>query len=207
MKPERRFHQGTCELRNADTVSPTISGYAAVFYRADDPGSQFQLGTDIVERIMPGAFDAIAADDVRALFNHDSNHVLGRSTSGTLKLSVDAKGLRYDIDLPDTQMARDLRESISRGDITGSSFAFTIPEGGQEYREDGDQVVREVRAVNLFDVGPVTYPAYDASTSHARSEVAAWRESQQATEDEEDPAPTAIARDVVRATARLAELR
>jgi len=203
MKPERRFQQGACELRNADTDNPTITGYAAVFYRADEPGSEFALGADIVERIMPGAFDAIAADDVRALFNHDSNHVLGRSTSGTLKLTVDDKGLRYDIDLPDTQLARDLRTSIERGDISGSSFAFTIPEGGQEYREEGDHVVREVRAVTLYDVGPVTYPAYEASTSHARSEVAAWRESQ---ETEDEPAP-AIARDVVRATARLAEMR
>jgi len=206
MKAERRFYQGTCELRNADTDTPCISGYAAVFYRSDDPGSEFALGADIVERIMPGAFDAISADDVRALFNHDSNHVLGRSTSGTLKLTVDDKGLRYDIDLPNTQLARDLRESISRGDISGSSFAFTIPEGGQEYRDEGEQVVREVRAVKLYDVGPVTYPSYEASTSHARSEVAAWREAQQEPE-EDDPAPTAIARDVVRATARLAEVR
>jgi len=203
MKTERRFHQGTCEIRNADTVNPTITGYAAVFYRADEAGTEFSLGPDIVERIMPGAFDAIGADDVRALFNHDSNHVLGRSTSGTLKLSVDERGLRYDIDLPDTQLARDLRESISRGDISGSSFAFTIPEGGQEYREEGDHVVREVRAVTLYDVGPVTYPAYEASTSHARSEIAAWRESQQ---EPEAPAPAVTARDVVRATARLAEM-
>ena len=181
MSIERRF-TAACELRNADDDDrKTITGYAAVYHRADDDGTEYSLGAGIVEHIMPGAFDdAIGRDDVRALFNHDPDHVLGRNKAGTLRLTADARGLRYEVDMPDTQLARDLRESIRRGDISGSSFAFTIPDGGQEWREDGDRVVREIRAVNLHDVGPVTYPAYESSTTHARACYTKWCEDRNA---------------------------
>jgi len=214
MSIERRF-TAACELRNAEDDPQKITGYAAVYHRADDDGTEYSLGADIVEHIMPGAFDdAIGRDDVRALFNHDPDHVLGRNRAGTLRLTADARGLRYEVDMPDTQLARDLRESINRGDISGSSFAFTIPEGGQEWREDGDRVIREIRAVELHDVGPVTYPAYESSTTHARACYTKWREGRAV---EDAPAPAAepapepqpvpgIPADVIIATARLREI-
>ena len=219
MSIERRF-TAACELRNADDDQKTITGYAAVYHRADDDGTEYSLGAGIVEHIMPGAFDdAIGRDDVRALFNHDPDHVLGRNKAGTLRLTADARGLRYEVDMPDTQLARDLRESIRRGDISGSSFAFTIPDGGQEWREDGDRVIREIRAVTLHDVGPVTYPAYESSTTHARACYTKWCEDRDAAEvaaiderseapapePEPEPAP-GIPADVIIATARLREI-
>lgn len=148
--------------------APMIVGYAAVFYDPADPGTAFRLWDDVEERIMPGAFDkAIAGDDVRALFNHCADFVLGRSKAGTLRLSADAKGLRYEIDPPDTQAARDVLAMLRRGDISGSSFGFR--ERSRTLRESPGLYVIELNDVELFDVGPVTYPAYPATAAAARS--------------------------------------
>jgi uncharacterized protein len=151
----------------ADGAMPLITGYAAVFYRKDDPGTEFELYPGVRERIMPSAFTkAIQSNDVRALFNHDTAIVLGRSAAGTLRLFVDERGLRYEIDPPDTQAARDLVQSIRRGDITGSSFAF-LPRA-TTWREDGPTTFLEREEVELFDVGPVTFPAYAGATTGVR---------------------------------------
>src|SRR5262249_31979044 len=110
----------------------TIVGYAAVFYSATDPGTEYVLAdwSDecVVEQIAPGAFDRALKDqdDVRALFNHNADYVLGRTASGTLRMTEDDKGLRYEADLPDTTVARDLAAMVERGDINGSSFAFAV---------------------------------------------------------------------------------
>ncbi|QJW94707.1 HK97 family phage prohead protease [Frigoriglobus tundricola] len=165
---------------------PTITGYAAVFYDENDPGTEYQMYTDMYERIMPGAFDrALREDDVRGTFNHDDSIVLGRTKSGTMRLSVDRKGLKYEIDPPDTQAARDLMESIRRGDVSGSSFMFVPDEN--TYRSVGDKWIVERNSVRLFDVGPVTFPAYDSTDSACRSapkgdaeavrrEIEAWKQ-------------------------------
>ena len=152
---------------------PVITGYAAVYHRADDPGTEFTLYEDasfrLVERIAPGAFDrAVADDDVRALFNHDADHVLGRTRAGTLRLSVDERGLRYEIDPPDTQTARDVVEMLRRGDVSGSSFAFNI-RAEQIDKSDKAVWVRTLTDLSLFDVGPVTYPAYKGTEAGVRS--------------------------------------
>lgn len=154
---ERRADGGECHL----------VGYAAVFYREDDPGTQFELWENTYERILPGAFDGIAENDVRGLFNHDSDHILGRSKNGTMALTVDEIGLRYDITLPDTQAARDLAASVERGDIDGSSFAFraTSVNWREETVNSTTTEIREIAGCDVFDVGPVTYPAYEATTS------------------------------------------
>ena len=109
-------------------------------------------------------------DDVRALFNHDPNHLLGRTTSGTLKLSVDQVGLQYKIVPPDTQAGRDTVESIKRGDLTGSSFSFSIMEDKWEKKTDGKlQIdIRTLLNVQMFDVGPVTFPAYTSTSTGVR---------------------------------------
>ena len=154
------------EVRDQDG-QPVITTYAAVYHQAGDPGIEFELLDNYVERIMPGAFDSAldAEQDVRGLFNHDPNQVLGRTGAGTMTLSADSIGLRYDIMLPDTQLGRDVAISIGRGDVTGSSFSFKVSEGGAEIRKDGDQTVRELRSVNLFDAGPVTFPAYGSTSA------------------------------------------
>tara|TARA_Y100000593_G_scaffold95024_1_gene198482 strand:- start:6533 stop:7171 length:639 start_codon:yes stop_codon:yes gene_type:complete len=157
--------------RRADGTA-TISGYAAVYHREDNPGTQYELMPNYYERIQPGAFTRALneGDDVRALFNHDASAVLGRSKSGTLRLSADKVGLKYEVDLPNTQLARDLAESVERGDISGSSFAFSVTPEGQKIERDKDGTTyRNILETRLYDVSVVTYPAYEAATSGLRS--------------------------------------
>lgn len=163
---ERRTMAGSVEAR-AEGEARTLHGYAAVFGQRTDIMGLFD------EQIAPGAFrDAIGRDDVRALFNHDPNYVLGRSSAGTLRLAEDARGLRYDIDPPDTQVGRDVTISIARGDVQGSSFSFEVEEESWDYPKDG-RPVRTIQRAKLYDVGPVTFPAYEQTTVSARSREAA----------------------------------
>jgi HK97 family phage prohead protease len=150
------------------TDPPYVTGIAAPFYQAGDQGTEYWLDEDLVERIMPGCFDRACREcDVRMLFNHDPSFVLGRTRAGTLALTTDSVGLRYRVQLPDTQVARDLATSIRRGDITGSSFAFVPYPGGARYRNEGKVTIRELTSVQLFDVSVVTYPAYGSTTAGA----------------------------------------
>lgn len=159
------------EVRAADGDEPTkIIGHAAVFNMPADIGGAFR------EQIAPGAFtEAITRDDVRALFNHDPNYVLGRNTSGTLRMSEDVKGLAIEIDPPDTQWARDLMVSIGRGDISQMSFGFCAESQTWEEANDGT-ITRTLNKVQLFDVSPVTYPAY-AQTDVAVRALEQYRSS------------------------------
>jgi HK97 family phage prohead protease len=156
-KVERRY---TFQPVLVDGDSPTITGYAAVFNSpSEDMG--------FIEKVDPHAFDGTLNGDVRALWNHDSNHVLGRTKSGTLRLSVDAKGLKYEIDPPDTQAARDLMTSMKRGDVDSSSFGFVTNEDKWDY--SASPVTRTLLRVSLIDVSPVCFPAYQSATSEARN--------------------------------------
>jgi len=139
-------------------------------------GTEYELYEGTVERFAPGAFDEYlrTGPDVVALFNHDNNVVLGR-TPDTLKLSTDGQGLHYEIDLPDTQAARDLRTSIARNDIRGSSFAFTPEE--VKWMRDGDKQVRLIKRAKVYDVSIVTKPAYKATTVGLRSELEQERQA------------------------------
>lgn len=126
------------------------------------------------ERIAPGAFDrALRSSDPRALFNHDPNMILGRKSAGTLRLNALADGLHYEVSPPDTQYARDLLESMRRGDVQESSFAFSVAPGGEEWIDPDETRKLPTRVITrvqqLYDVSPVTYPAYPTTTSHARS--------------------------------------
>ena len=151
-----------------------ITGYAAVFYREGDAGTEYELWKDTYERILPGAFnEAMEKDDVRSLFNHDPNIVLGRKSAGTLRLSIDGRGLRYEIDPPDTQLVRDqVLGPIKRGEVTGSSFMFVPTEAAwANSKSNGRDIkVREIRKVRLMEVGPVVFPAYEGATSGMRSD-------------------------------------
>jgi hypothetical protein len=144
---------------------PEIRGYAAVFNSLSEELWGFR------EIIMPGAFDRALKEkhDVRALVNHDPNQIIGRTKSGTLKLSVDDKGLRAEISPPDTQPGRDVMASLKRRDLDGMSFAFRVPEGGDSWRTEDGQEIRELRDVELVDVSVVAYPAYAATSVSARA--------------------------------------
>jgi len=151
---------GTIEVREADGDEMILEGYASVFNSETDLGA-------FREVIKPGAFDGVMDNDVRALINHDPNLVLGRTTNGTLELSVDERGLKYKVKLGNQTFARDFYESVKRGDISQSSFAFTIDE--QSWNEE--RTVRSIDKVRtLLDVSPVTYPAYSAATVQARDQ-------------------------------------
>lgn len=145
-----------------------ITGVASVFYDGT-PGTEYELWSGVFERILPGAFDRAIKenDDVRALFNHDPSLLLARTTSHTLRLWVDKIGLRYEIDPGDTQVARDVLIHIERGDVTGSSFAFTPTD--ESWRKEAGKEIREIKGVKLYDVAPVTYPAYEATSAGTRS--------------------------------------
>jgi len=176
---ERRYHSPkSLEVRAASEPGKpmTIRGYAAVFYKPGDPSTEFERGEGVVERVMPGAFDAaLREDDVRCLNNHEEECVLGRrvpgSDSNTLRLGVDERGLWYECDLDPTREA--IYRSIERGDVTSSSFGFRCDSGatrGRAVWEEIDGViVRSIYDLTLFDVSPVAYPAYEGSTAEARS--------------------------------------
>ncbi len=143
---------------------PTLKGYAAVYNK------RAEIYPGLSEQIKPGAFDGVLkSDDTRALFNHDSNFPLGRKSAGTLELRSDKKGLAYKIFLPDTQIGRDLPINIERGDVTGSSFSFTVEKDEWVENKDGTIERSIIKLRSLGDVGPVTFPAYQDTTVAARS--------------------------------------
>lgn len=139
-----------------------LIGYAAVFNTLSDDLGWFR------EKIEPGAFtETIKTDDIRALWNHDDNYVLGRNKAGTLILEEDEHGLKIDITPPDTQMARDLALSIERGDIDQMSFGFRTLSDRWEMKDKEE--IRTLEKVMLFDVSPVTFPAYPDTEIALRS--------------------------------------
>lgn len=142
-----------------------IAGYAAVFDSWSENLGWFR------EKIQRGAFaDAIKNSDTVALFNHDSNIVLGRTSSGTLRLKEDDTGLHMEVDLPDTQAANDLYKLVERGDIHQQSFGFTVETNEWRYGENGEPDERTiVKVKELFDVSPVTFPAYPDTSVAKRS--------------------------------------
>lgn len=155
---------GMCEVRAIEgeirAAGGEISGYGAVFNQAAEILPGFR------EVIRPGAFTRAIEEgaDVRALWNHDSNFVLGRRSSGTLAIQEDEHGLKYVVQPPEAQWARDLQVSIGRRDVSGSSFAFVVVTERWTQDAGAGWVLRELLDLDLIDVSPVTYPAY-AGTS------------------------------------------
>ena len=167
----------------------TIRGYAAV-YNSD---SEWMGG--FYEQIERGAFDDVLNDDVRAYFNHDENLLLGRVSSGTLRIGTDARGLFYEVDLPNTTYANDLVELMKRGDVNQSSFAFLIDADRWEQR--GGKTYRIIEKVSrLLDVSPVAQPAYPDATSELKK-----RDLEIETKDETE---TAVAENVTSESAQSA---
>jgi hypothetical protein len=161
---ERRNITQEFRVGTNDDKSPVIYGYAAVF---DTPSNNMGW----IEEIDPHAFDSVMTTnpDVRALWNHNPDHVLGRTSAGTLSLMIDARGLAYNITTPDTTIANDLIVSMRRKDVTQSSFSFICKRDQWTDNANGTVTRRILEFEELIDVSPVTFPAYDGATSQARS--------------------------------------
>ena len=165
------------EVRGAEGQEQSIVGYAAVFYRASDANTEYWLGEDYVERIMPGCFDRALSEghDARGLFDHASQMLLGRVANGTCRLSVDDVGLRFEIPINSEDSDHcNTAAKIRRGDVSGCSFAFSDSSATwEEFESNGQMVyVRNLTDLYLHDVGPVTYPAYGATEVGLRTAVA-----------------------------------
>lgn len=158
----RSFHLRELRVEPAADGQRKIVGYAAVFDMLSEPLWGFQ------EKIRKGAFaKTIGEADVRALFNHDENYVLGRKKAGTLKLWEDDTGLGIEILAPDTQWARDLIVTMERGDVDQMSFSFRVLR--EEWSHTPVQEIRTLIEVELRDVSPVTFPAYPQTIAQVRS--------------------------------------
>ena len=164
-----RYIVNEFEARSLDGSKAVISGYASIF----DRSSQV-LGGGFVEQIKRGAFTKTlnergtqtSRDDIKALFNHSTDLVLGSKRAGTLKLSEDSKGLHYEVDLDlDITHHRSAFKMIERGDVTNSSFGFDVIEERWSVPESSDDpVLREVLETRLYEVSPTPFPAYQDST-------------------------------------------
>ena len=162
MNLERRSLSLPLLIETRDGGAASITGYAAKYNVRST-----MLGT-FREQILPGAFDKALREQshpVVALWNHDSNQVLGSTRSGTLKVASDDTGLHYSVEIPDTQLGRDLSVLIQRGDVWGSSFAFVLGEESWSKDDDGT-AIRSVHSVQgVYDVSPVLTPAYEDATA------------------------------------------
>lgn len=158
---ETRALSAPVEVRATDSGRMVV-GHAVNF------NSETVIAGLFREKFAPGAFaKSIAEGDIRALFNHNTSLLLGRTKSGTLRVSEDDQGLHYEVDLPDTQAGRDLSVSMDRGDIDGSSFGFRSIK--EEWDESGDLPLRTIIEAELFEVSPVTFPAYPDTSIALRS--------------------------------------
>lgn len=183
---ERRFYMEpvTIEARaEGDEDKPAvIEGYAALLNKRTNLGW-------MEEEILPGAFDNCLNNDVRCLFNHDPNLVLARSVNGkgTLELIADKKGLKYRYTTPNRTFAKDLADAIESGDVSQSSFAFRAKKVMWIEGEKGKPDLRQIHEMEqIYDVAPVTYPAY-ADTTVAKRSFDSFRAKDIEVETTEDP--------------------
>ena len=183
MMQTRYFKMSEVRTRaDEDNHELIVEGY---FARYDDV---YQVAEGVTESIRRGAFTESMRGDVRALYNHNTDVVLGRTSAGTLELSEDDLGLRGRIHINDKDtQAVDVYQRIARGDVSGCSFGFDIPKGGEEYTSnpDGSGHWTITRVEPLYEVSPCVFPAYEATHIEARArqrdamrarELTAWRE-------------------------------
>lgn len=153
------------EFRVEGDEKPKIRGYAAVFNKMSDELGGFR------ENIAPGAFKKTLKEaDVRALYNHNPDVVLGRTSNGSLTLREDDRGLWMEIEPPDTAQARDVMTLIQRGDVDQASFAFKVIKDTWK-NVNGETPTRTLDEVQLFDVSAVTYPAYPQTSVDVRARM------------------------------------
>lgn len=161
--------RGVSFRATVDEDSRRVEGYALLFNTDSRP----MWGGDLIERIAPTALDGVLEkSDVLCLMNHDERRgVLARYRmgEGSLKLEIDEKGLRYSFDAPNSALGDELIESLKRGDISESSFAFTVEDDNWERKEDGSYIRTILKFERLYDVSPVYYPAYEDTNVALRS--------------------------------------
>lgn len=162
-----------------------IKGYAAVYE------SETMIYDGCMEKISKGAADDCLNDDVRCLFNHNPNYILGRSTAGTLKFGSDDTGIWYENELDlSIDSHSSLYKSMKRGDITQSSFAFVVKEQTWTDTKNDDGSYTYLRTITkfemIYDVSPVTYPAYADTTVAARSVNSLIEEAKKAQQDNDE---------------------
>jgi uncharacterized protein len=166
-KAERRFATEGIKMRARNGDEPAVfRGYFLKFNTLSNDLGGFK------ERISPGFLDSVLGNDVRVLKNHDPHYILGRTTNGTAKIGVDDIGGWYEYTDPNTTYSRDLAISIERGDISQSSFAFTLSGEDSDVWErqaDGTYIRTLLRAEALYDASPVTYPAYEDTSVASRT--------------------------------------
>lgn len=168
---------GAIETRADEEKNPEIAGYFAVFDEV------YEIFDGYAERIDPHAFDKSINGDIRALTDHNTAKVLGRTTAGTLSLKVDERGLYGVIAVnPNDREAMDLYARVKRGDVNQCSFGFVIDKARDDYRNDGS-ILTTITDLTLFEVSVCTFPAYESTGVEARAKEAhehaleAWRES------------------------------
>lgn len=167
---ERRYFADTPELRAGDGEKMQLRGTGIVFNSWSEDLGGFR------EMIEPGAVEGMLDGDIRSFFNHDPSHVLGRTKSGTMRLEVRKGGVAYEVDLPDNTIGRDVHVSVSRGDVDGSSFAFTVEE--DEWNTDKRPAERRIKRFGkIMEMGPVSMPAYPKAKVSARALEMAKEES------------------------------
>lgn len=190
-----RYNGRAVRVEQRDAGKKVLVGYAAVFYSPGDPGTEFRMSPNVVERVGRGAFARTLGgkQDVICAVNHDRSQLLGRLSSGTLRLEVDDTGLRYEVDLPDTSVGRDVETMVNRGDMQGSSFRFR--DAKSKWHDSPKESVRELIDFELRDVGPVTEPAYAGTSVGLRSEdvEAALQELEHERRQEADRVAVAVA--------------
>lgn len=164
MRTDRQLRAVGAEFQTReDGAAPHISGYFSVF------GSIYEIAPGMTESFAPGAFSEALSGDIRALVNHDSTLVLGRSKAGTMTLKEDSRGLWADITINrEDRAAMDLYERVKRGDVDQCSIGFDILEEDTDYREDGS-VHWTIRRVKLYEVSACTFPAYTETNISART--------------------------------------
>ena len=177
-KRQMEFRTAEFKTREEDG-EPIIEGYFAVF------NSDYNIAPGMSESVDPGAFDNTLENDIRALVNHDTTLVLGRTKSGTLELETDDHGLfgRIRVNTNDTD-AMNLYERVKRGDVSGCSFGFNINDEETELRDDGE-THWTIKDIDLFEVSCCTFPAYEETNISARTkqkedlekrEAESWRD-------------------------------
>ena len=151
------------ECRANDDKSLTLSGYAVRF---NEPSGL--LWGEFIEYIERDAFTGVELNNTFLLYNHNTDHVLGNTRSGTLSLSVTELGLRFSASLPNTAKAKEVHELIQRGDINGMSFGFTVAK--DSWNMDAEPVERHVKSIGeLMEISIVPMPAYDSTEVDART--------------------------------------
>lgn len=167
MKRELRYFKTPVEIRSDDDGNQYAEGYAARFNELSSP---LGFGRHTFrERIAPDAFDEVlrTAQDVVALFNHNYDLPLGRVSNNELRLHADKNGLRYSVRLSQATYAQDLAICLARRDVQASSFGFTVADGGDSWERaaDGSKIRTVHNIERVYDVSPVTLPAYPTATA------------------------------------------